>query len=561
MVFRRGCASERSRRASAAFDFFYPLWHTVFLREPVRGELMTKLTQELRSQYSSNTLTLAATIGDSEKSVAEKIVELFGMLGDPLLSGADAHALLALKCDEKELDDALAQLVSSGTLEFDLNTCRPLEEAGTKLFRLVAAPWKRLTLFAQQYDLGRDEYRYQFGCDGRLIRLIARIDRLDALASSGNQREEIRKHVNEIRSGLESGNQVPNSVILVLNDEMVSEVSAGDPGADIPESHIVIRPVNPDDAYTIVPHPVYGDSSDFYAQKLRTVEVSFPFRVAAFDHEKSVLLVDGQQRTAALDLADIEKCPQLMLSVNAIRATDDDAKDIFQIANSTVKINADFKRALLATMDEAPGYLKSERNLALAVKTLAVEDTSSPFHGIVAYQGIKYAKKQKPPVAYNSLFAVVRNFAEGSLQELLNSHETLAEVVKRSYSIVKKVWPADWGKSPKENRLMHGAGIRSLGDLILTKVENRLPDYGGDILSEDLWVAVDKSIQRLREHLVWSDDEFATAAKAVKDTYKGYIDGVQNTEQDIARLTKKIASLSLELDIKAEGKPQAKKKS
>jgi DGQHR domain-containing protein len=522
---------------------------------------MTKLTQELRSQYNSDLLTLAATIGSSDKPIQEKIVGLFGALGDPLLSVSDIHALLAVKCDEKEIVDALQQLEMNGTLESDSNTCRPLEEGGTKLFRVVSIPWKRLTLFAQQYDLGKEEYRYQFGCDGRLIRLIARIDRLDSLASTGNQRDEIKKHVTEIRTGLESGNQVPNSVIVVLNDEMVSEVSAGDPGAEIPESHIVIRPINPDDEFTVVPHPVHGASSDFFAQKLRTVEISFPFRPAAFDHEKSVLLVDGQQRTAALDLADIEKCPQVILSVNAIRASDDDAKDIFQIANSTVKINADFKRALLATMDDAPGYLKSERNLALAVKRLAVEDATSPFYGIVAYQGMKYAKKQKPPVAYNSLFAVVRNFAEGSLQDLLTDHETLAEVVKRSYSIVKKVWPSHWGKSPKENRLMHGAGIRSLGELILTKVENKLPDYGGDILNDNLWVVIDKSVQRLQEHLIWCDDDIANAAKAVRDTYKSYIDGVQNTEQDIARLTKKIGSMSLELDIKAEGKPSSKKKS
>jgi len=36
---------------------------------------------------------------------------------------------------------------------------------------------------------------------------------------------------------------------------------------------------------------------------------------------------------------------------------------------------------------------------------------------------------------------------------------------------------------------------------------------------------------------------------------------VQNTEQDIAKLSKKIGSMSLELDIKAEGKSSTKKKS
>ena len=521
---------------------------------------MTKLMPELRSQYNSELLALAATIGSSDKSIQEKVLGLFESLGDPLLSASDVHALLALKCEEKEVVETLEQLVILGTLESDTKTCRPLEDSETKLFRVASTQWKRLTLFAQQYEVGFEEYRYQFACNGRLIRLIARIDRLDSLAATGNQREEIKKHVSEIRTGLENGNQVPNSVILVLNEEMVSEVSADDLGKDIPESHIIIRPINGNDFF-VVPHPVHGDSSDLYAQKLRTVEISLPFRPAAFDHEKSVLLVDGQQRTAALALADIEKCPQVILSVNAIRASNDDARNIFQIANSTVKINADFKRALLATMDDVPGYLKKERNLALAVKSLAVDDLHSPFSGIVAYQGVKYAKGQKPPVAYNSLFAVLRNFADGSLQEHLTDHKTLADVVKRSYSIVKKVWPSHWGKSPKENRLMHGAGIRSLGDLILHKIEARMPEYDGDILSEDLWKAVEKSVNRLQEHLIWCDDDIAPAGKGVRDFYKSYIDGVQNTEQDITKLTKKIASLSLELDIKADGKPASKKKS
>jgi hypothetical protein len=64
-------------------------------------------------------------------------------------------------------------------------------------------------------------------------------------------------------------------------------------------------------------------------QSIRSVEIDFPFRPAAFDDEKAALLVDGQQRTAALSMVDIEKVPAVALSVMAVIADADEAKRVF----------------------------------------------------------------------------------------------------------------------------------------------------------------------------------------------------------------------------------------
>jgi DGQHR domain-containing protein len=514
---------------------------------------MSKLKPELRSQFDSKTLKLLCDIGSSARDLKEKVTEVMEQLGDPLLSSEDIVQLLGLKCPIEESEKALSELEANGVIESDTATSRPLEEEGTKLYRLSNVSFRRLKVFAHEYDLGDGKgVRYQFACNGRLLRSIARIDRLDSLASEGNQREEIRKHVAEIKTGLESGTQVPNSVILVFKDEMVTDVDRTEQEADYPNSHILITKLDEGQEYVTVEHKITTDSDPIIVQKLRVVEISFPFRLAAFDSEKPVLLVDGQQRTAALNLADIEKCPMVVISVNAIRASDDEAKDVFHIANSTVKINADFKRALLASMGAAPGYLKSERNQAIATKILALEDAGSPFFQKVMYQGVKYPKGSKPPVAYNSLFSVVRMFAEGSLKDFLKEPSTIAEVVKRTYSIIKNTWPEEWGVGPTKSRLMHGAGMRSTGHLILKKIGDKLPEYKGDILDKSMWAIVAESIDRLKDHLIWSDLAFLKAPKLARKFYKDNIDGVQNTPTDIQKLTEEIVGLSIQVDLNAK---------
>ncbi|MEX1362172.1 MAG: DGQHR domain-containing protein [Nannocystaceae bacterium] len=489
----------------------------------------------LKNAFTDEQLALAGAIGESSESLSEKVRQLFDELGDPLLSSSDVAELLG-SCVEADALVEIGRLVEADVLEQSSDTCRPLDSEGVNLFRRSGVPVSRLRIVAIEADLGGGEKRIQFTCDGRVLRSVARIDRLDAIAGTGNQRTEIHKHVQQIAKGIESGNQVPNSVLLVfLEGQFAEEEEAG----SLPDSFVVVRPIT---EWTEVPYPGRPERS---VQRFRTVELDVPFRNAAFDDEKTALLVDGQQRTAALALVDIDKVPQFSLSVNAVVAGQEEAKKVFSIANSTQKIQTQFSRALLASMADAPGYLRQERAKAIACKILALEDEASPFFGLVQYPGVKTSKR--PPIAYNSIFQVVVAFAESALP-IDEDPVVLARTVGAAFGLVKKTWPTAWGKKPNESRLMHGVGLRAMAGFLSAKVESLWASEQDD---DQKWKAVGQSLLRLQPRLVWSDEDAGKASSTTKKVWREEISNRQNTNQDISHLTSYLKKESLSLDTKA----------
>ncbi|MFV8752217.1 DGQHR domain-containing protein [Nannocystaceae bacterium ST9] len=488
----------------------------------------------LKSLFTSDQLNLAAVIGGQTIELRDKILALFQDLDDPLLSVDDVTQLLGTSAEVEDVRSAMDKLVDEGELERSSTTHRAFDADGVRLYRSARISFQRLRLTAIEADLGDGARRYQFTCDGRLIRSIARIDRLDAIAGTGQQREEIRNHVDRIAEGIRGGNQIPNSILLVLSDNLVADDDSDDAP---PSSFIVVHGVT-DQVSIAIP----GGRA---VQTFRTVELDLPFRRAAFDEEKAAVLVDGQQRTAALSMVDIDEVPAFALSVNAVVASNDEAKKIFQIANTTQKIQTQFSRALLASMDDAPGYLKNERVMALAAKLLAVSDAESPFYELVQYPGVKARRL----VAYNSLFHVISIFA-GSALPLDGNAEALALTVKRAFNLVKREWPDAWGKKPTQSRLMHGVGLRAIASVLVGKLESLVEQYG-DLDNAEMWAELEQSISRLRQRIVWTDAEAATASIAVSKIFREEIAGRQNTNQDITAVTSFLKKESLDLDSKA----------
>ena len=491
------------------------------------------MDQRLRAQFSQDELALAASIGSQETALSEKILSLFGQLPDPLLSAAEIHELLDSDESIDQIKGDLQNMVTERELESSDTTLRPLDRDQLLLYRRAGSPVARLKLLGIESELGDGTSRLQFTCDGRIIRSIAQVDRLETISGTGQQREEIRRHVDQISQGIQSGTQVPTSVLLVFADDRISDEENGDP----PESFIVIRPQSD---WVSVSLP----GGDQVIQRLRPVEIDLPYRRAAFDEEKSALLVDGQQRTAALSLVDIDEIPSLALSVNATLADEDEAKRIFHVANSTRKIATQFSRALLATMDDAPGYLLTERARAVTVKRLALEDSDSPFFQLAQHPGVKVEKR--PPIAYNSLFQVVSAFDTSALP-FESDADLLAYAVSKSFSLVKEQWPTVWGLRPGESRLMHGAGLRSVAHLLVEMMKRH---YDGDLKSEKLWRKIEQSLKRLKPVIAWSALD---AEKATQRAKRNFIDEIlprQNTSQDIKKLGSFLEKESLALDTK-----------
>lgn len=494
-----------------------------------------------KASFTRDEIALAAAIGAEATPLSQKVVELFSQLADPQLSAEEIAELLGVKLTD-ELSSVLASLCSDKSLEKSDKTVRPLDDDGIVLYRRADLRFERLKLSAIEAELADGSTRYQFTCDGRLIRSIARVDRLDTLSGSGNQREEVHSHVQQIAAGIEHGTQVPNSLLIVL---LSSQTVEWDPLEEdsVPGSFIVIRPTSD---WISVMHPT---QTDRLVQRFRHVEIDFPFRKAAFDDEKSAIIVDGQQRTAGLSLVDIEKIPSFAMSVNAITATPEQAKRIFQVANTTVKISTQFSRALMATMGEVPVYLRTERSKAIAGKILALDDSSSPFHALVQYPGVK-AGKTRPPIVYNSLFQVLAAFADSGLP-LDSDPKTLALVVGRAFALVKATWPEAWGLKPTESKLMHGVGLRAMASVLVNKLETKYAEHQS-FSSEPLWRSLEESLHRLKHRIVWTDAAASEVSTAVKKIWREQISGRQNTTQDISALSSFLKKESLDLDVRAQ---------
>jgi hypothetical protein len=147
------------------------------------------------------------------------------------------------------------------------------------------------------------------------------------------------------------------------------------------------------------------------------------------------------------------------------------------------------------------------------------------------------------------MFQVVKVFAEGSLP-LDKDADLLAKVVARAFSIVKKKWPLAWGKSASKSRLMHGAGLRAIGELLNEKLVQSYASEG-DIESPNIWKHLDDSISRIVPIIIWTDEEMASSTKTAQANYRNEISGKQNTAQDISKLSNWLRKESLDLDVKA----------
>ena len=88
--------------------------------------------------------------------------------------------------------------------------------------------------------------------------------------------------------------------------------------------------------------------------------------------------------------------------------------------------------------------------------------------------------------------------AEGALYKFRNvetgqsTPEPIIRLLKSYWSSVAKVFPDAWGKSPRKSRLMHGAGIVSMG-LIMDAITDRHSSHTPNIteFASDLRPLVD----------------------------------------------------------------------
>jgi DGQHR domain-containing protein len=276
---------------------------------------------------------------------------------------------------------------------------------------------------------------YTFAIDGKLVgrfATVSRIRRTDEGALSGYQRPEVLSHIQEIRSYIESAEpMVPNAVVIAFDSRVVFEPGVGPKGEYSRVGELVI-PIEEDTAPELLPG----------------------------------FIVDGQQRLAAIREANV---PHFPICVSAFITDDVKAQtEQFILVNSTKPLPKGLIYELLpSTETHLPTFL-ARRRLPTVLLTKLNRMDGSPFKGL-----IQTPTNPDGVVKDNSVLKMLENsLSDGVLYRLCRAGgdevdvEVMLGVLFNYWGSVGDVFPSDWGLPPKRSRLLHGAGIVSLGFLM-----------------------------------------------------------------------------------------------
>lgn len=245
---------------------------------------------------------------------------------------------------------------------------------------------------------------------------IERIGRDAQGELSGFQRPQVAAHIREIRDYLEKPNSVlPNPIVVAFTDRVSVEhlegglarltidMSAGAPG----------------------------------------------------------LVVDGQQRLSAL--TDVARDFQIFVSVLICR-DEAELRRQFVLINNTKPLPKSLIYELLPTVDNLPPRLGRRSEAADIVARLNFEDTA-------LHRRIKQHTVPEGMIADTVMQRIImESLSNGVLRELARGPhgvQRCVRILSNFFEAVKTTFPLDWhGQTPATSRLLHGAGIQALGDVM-----------------------------------------------------------------------------------------------
>ena len=354
---------------------------------------------------------------------------------------------------------------------------------------------KHIRLPAIQIRQGRSRVIYSFAVDGKLLpkfTSIARLGRDDDSEIVGYQRPEVLSHIGQIREYLESDSpMLPNSIVVAFDRRVRFEPSGQESEAS-----------------------AYG--------RLGTILIP----LAENGEHKVGWIVDGQQRVAAIRDANIKSFP--ISAVGFIAAEEDEQREQFILVNSTKPLPKGLLYELLpATHAKLPTLLQRRRFPALLLQALN-RDADSPLHGLIATPTTPAGI-----VKDNSILRMLENsLTDGVLYRFRDPQsgesdvEAITAILKNYWGAVKTVFNVAWGRPPRESRLMHGAGIISLGFLMDAIADRHRKKR---IVDRDTFA---KDLEPIREECRWTDGYWNFGPGAQRKWNE-----VQNTTRDIQVLS------------------------
>ena len=344
---------------------------------------------------------------------------------------------------------------------------------------------------------------FLFGSDITKIADISRVSREEG-EMRGFQRKEIRNHVNAIVEFLNSGPVLfPNAIILALSNEIEFKQSRG-------PSPLNLIDVAQAGTLSI---PIYPEGN----------------RIA--------WIVDGQQRSLALTRTD--KNDIAIPVVGFVCPDIDIQREQFILVNKAKPLPNRLINELLPEVNvDLPKDL-AVRKLPSELCNLLNKDPRSPFYGLIRRESDSenantiiidtalietFRRNLKPPLGALSQYKIH--------QDVDADTDGMYKTLILYWSTVKDVFKHAWGKNPTESRLMHSAGIRSLGalmDQIMLRAES----------SSNPEIEIRDALLRIEPYCAWTEGTWSDLNWKWND--------VQSTGQHITKLSEFLIRLDRDL--------------
>lgn len=302
---------------------------------------------------------------------------------------------------------------------------------------------------------------YLFTLDPEHIFQVAEISRMardDAGQLIGYQRPGVQSHIRDIQSYLGGDDVVfPNSLILALDSSVRFRSSRG-------------------------PHSSDGSATG------GTLEIPI------HEERKPGWIVDGQQRALALSTV---RRTDLPVPVSAF-VTDnvEIQRDQFIRVNNTKPLPRGLVTELLPEVTVPISPRLAARKLPSAICDQLHRSEDSPFYGLIRRPSATKNERRTTVIADTSVVKMIeesltsssgclfpfRNLATGQ-----TDLDAIWKILTTYWTAVRDTFPEAWGLPPAESRLMHGAGIASMGrlmDKVMATVNPHSPDALGRVRAE-----------------------------------------------------------------------------
>src|ERR1700754_3424787 len=293
-----------------------------------------------------------------------------------------------------------------------------------------------LTVPALAIRQSSDRTLYSFAVDGKQLprfAAVSRVHRTDHHQLDGYQRAESLAHVKTIRKYLESEDAILPNALVVAFDSRVRFTASGEPdGSGVQVGRLVI-PIDDDEP----------------------------------DHTKPGGIVDGQQRSAAIRDADVDRFPVYVTAF--ITDSVAEQRSQFILVNSAKPLPKGLIYELLPAtpVEDLPVLLLKRRFPALLLDRLNY-DADSPLK-----RRIRTPTTAEGTIKDNSVLKMLAmSIEDGALYQWFDSDtgtgdiEAMLALLKSFWHAVKDTFPDAWDVSPRRSRLVHGVGVVALGCLM-----------------------------------------------------------------------------------------------